>query len=344
MYLLTQELNYPRKGENNLDIHTNIMPGLFEKATENEKSTIEFVRESATYWQDARRRFLANNVAAVSLLVILIIAIISIFGPMFCHYRYDQIIQGSENLLPNWQHWFGTDSLGRDLFVRCLYGARISLSIGFISAIMCVSIGVIYGSVSGYFGGVIDSVMMRIVDVVYSIPTLLIVILIQVVLQPTATSTSTGQGLIAAIGTSLFSIYFVLALLYWMDIARLVRGQILSLKNNEYVLAARTMGASNSRIIRKHLVPNTIGQIIVSATFVIPQAIFLEAFLSFIGLGVSMPMASLGSLAQSGMEGIVSYSYMVFFPAAIISIIILAFNLIGDGMRDAFDPRLKNED
>ncbi|OPX45760.1 oligopeptide transport system permease protein OppC [Ruminiclostridium hungatei] len=317
---------------------------LFLPATESEKTTAEIMRPSVGYWKDAWKRLRANKVAMGSLIVILLVFLAAIIGPMLSPYAYDQINKGSENLSPNAQHLFGTDSLGRDLFTRTMIGARISLAVGIVAALMISVIGILYGAISGFIGGWVDIVLMRIVDIVYSVPTILIVILLQVVLrEPLVKFVESGHApeFISKLGVGLISIFFVLALLYWVDMARIVRGQILALKEQEYVLAAKVLGSSNKNIILKHLIPNCIGQIIVVTTLKIPEAIFVESFLSFIGLGVSIPMASLGSLSQVALKGIYSYPYMLIFPAATISIIILSMNLFGDGLRDALDPRMK---
>lgn len=317
---------------------------LFVPATESEKATAEVMRPSVGYWKDAWKRLRANKVAMGSLIVILLVFLAAIIGPMLSPYAYDQINKGSENLSPNAQHIFGTDSLGRDLFTRTMIGARISLAVGIVAALMISVIGILYGAISGFIGGWVDIVMMRIVDIVYSVPTILIVILLQVVLrEPLVRFVESGNApeFLSKLGVGLISIFFVLALLYWVDMARIVRGQILSLKEQEYVLAAKVLGSSNKNIILKHLIPNCIGQIIVVTTLKIPEAIFVESFLSFIGLGVSIPMASLGSLSQVALKGIYSFPYMLIFPAATISIIILSMNLFGDGLRDALDPRMK---
>lgn len=317
---------------------------LFVPASAEDKATVEVMRPSVGYWKDAWKRLRANKVAMGSLVVIILIILAAILGPIISPYAYDQINQGSEGLKPNAQHIFGTDSLGRDLFTRTMIGARISLSVGIVAAIMISIIGILYGAISGFSGGWVDTVMMRVVDIIYSIPTILIVILLQVVLKdPIDKFLSSGNApqFLSSLGAKMISIFFVLALLYWVDMARIVRGQILSLKEQEYVLAAKVLGASNKDIIFKHLIPNCIGQIIVVTTLKIPEAIFVESFLSFIGLGVSIPMASLGSLSQTALKGIFSYPYMLVFPALTISVIILSMNLFGDGLRDALDPRMK---
>lgn len=317
---------------------------LFLPATDEEKATAEVMRPSISYWRDAWNRLKANKVALGALVVIILVILAAIIGPMISPYSYEQILEGQENLKPSAQHIFGTDSLARDLFTRTMIGARISLAVGIVAAIMISIIGIIYGAISGFFGGWVDNIMMRIVDIVYSVPTILIVILLQVVLKrPLDNFIKSGHApaFMSNMGVGLISIFLVLALLYWVDMARIVRGQILSLKEQEYVLAAKVLGANSRSIIFKHLIPNCIGQIIVVTTLKIPEAIFTESFLSFIGLGVSSPMASLGSLSQTALKGIYSFPYMLVFPAATISIIILSFNLFGDGLRDALDPRMK---
>jgi oligopeptide transport system permease protein len=246
-------------------------------------------------------------------------------------------INKGEKVFP---HIMGTDNLGRDYAIRVIYGTRISLMVGFISALIVVVIGILYGSISGYFGGKVDIIMMRIVDIIYSLPDVLIVILLSVAIKDII-STSKNE-LIIKLGAGMISIFIVFGLLYWVGMARQVRGQILSIKEQEYVLAARAMGASPMHIIMKHMIPNCVSVIIITAAMQIPSAIFTESFLSFVGMGVSMPMPSLGSLASDARSGLVSYPYMLVFPAATIFLIVLSFNLLGNGLRDAFDPKLRS--
>ena len=233
-------------------------------------------------------------------------------------------------------HIMGTDSMGRDYFIRVIYGTRVSLTVGLFAAVIVLLIGVVYGSISGYFGG---KVMMRIVDIIYSLPDMLMVVLLSVVLREVINVDAFPA--LQKIGTNMISMFIVFALLYWTGMARMVRGQILTVKQNEYILAARVSGAKDSRIIRRHILPNIVSVIIIAAALQIPSAIFTESFLSFIGLGVQAPMPSLGSLANEARAGITQYPYKLLFPAGMICLITLAFNLLGDGLRDAFDPKLR---
>jgi oligopeptide transport system permease protein len=295
---------------------------MFKPVEKDIEGAEAIVRPSVTYWQDAWRRLKQNRLAMIGLWVIVIITLIAVFGPVLSPYSYSDQSLFDQNMYVSKEHWLGTDDLGRDLLTRIMYGARISLTVGFLASLINLTVGVVYGGVSGYYGGHIDNIMMRIVEILSGIPLLLYVILLMVVLKP-----------------GLQNILIALGLVYWLGMARIVRGQILSLKEQDYVLAARTIGADNSRIIYKHLIPNAMGPIIVTATLNIPQAIFTEAFLSFIGLGVNAPMASWGVLANDALPSFRSYPWQLFFPAIAISITMLAFNFLGDGLRDALDPK-----
>jgi oligopeptide transport system permease protein len=295
------------------------------------------MRESVTYLKDAFNRFKANKVAMFCFILIVAIVLFAWVGPLLSPYAYDQQTRGHERMAPNGLHWFGTDNLGRDMLVRTMVGTRVSLLIGLFSALIILSIGTIYGAVSGFVGGKVDNVMQRVAEVFYSLPPILVIILLQLTVKEPLRALFPNSKM----GVNAISIFCAVALIYWVTMARVVRGQVLQLKENEYVLAATAMGASKAAIIRRHLLPNAIGTIIVTTMYQIPVVIFLEAFLGFVGLGVSAPMASLGSLASDALNGLQSYPYMLFYPALIISITILAFNLFGDGLRDALDPRLR---
>lgn len=336
-----------------------------EIATEEEKAMQVRMSESTTFFKDGIKRLSKNKIAMTCLCIIISIALIVIFVPMFYPYTYEQqlgVIQGQSadssynNLKPFeygatekeriengekiFPHLMGTDSAGRDYAIRVIYGTRISLLVGFFAAIIVLIIGVIYGSISGYFGGRVDLYMMRIVDIIYSLPDMLLIILFSVVLKQTI-GPLLKNSVLAKMGTDMISIFVVFATLYWVGMARLVRGEILSIKQQEYILAAESTGASSVRVIKKHLLPNCMSVIIISTALQIPSAIFTESFLSFLGLGVSIPMPSLGSLASDALTGIYSYSYRLVIPAVSICLIVLSFNLLGDGLRDAFDPKLK---
>ena len=236
--------------------------------------------------------------------------------------------------------------MGRDYAIRVMMGSRISLLVGIIAAAIILVIGSIFGSIAAFAGGWVDLIMMRIVDIIYTIPDVLLIVLLSFALKAPlkVLAQAPGFGWISVVGENLISIFIVFALLYWVGMARMVRSQILMLKESEYVTAARALGASSARIIKKHLLTNCIGTLIVTTTLQIPSSIFTESFLSFLGLGVAVPMPSLGSLASDAINGLNTYPYLLFIPAAVISLIILSFNLLGDGLRDAFDPKLKNEE
>ena len=346
----------------------------FEKATDEEKYLQQRMRESTTFFKDGMRRLSKNTIAMVCLSIIVLIVLIVTIVPSIYPYGYEQqlgITPGQpvdasyNNLKPmkieNWKivfdygetelermangekifpHILGTDAHGRDYAIRVIYGTRISLIVGFFASIIVLIIGSIYGSISGYYGGKVDLVMMRIVDIIYSLPDLLMIILLSTILKVVLEPKIQGTAL-ADLGTGMISIFIVFALLYWVGMARLIRGQILSIKQQDYVLAARSIGAKGGHIIRKHMLPNCISVLIISTALQIPSAIFTESYLSFLGLGVSMPMPSLGSLASEALDGVRTYSYRLIIPAIAICLIVLSLNLLGDGLRDAFDPKLK---
>ncbi|MEG0987818.1 MAG: ABC transporter permease [Clostridium sp.] len=332
----------------------------FLPAEESEKQSLVVMRESVGFWKDGLRRLKKNKIAMVSLIVVLVIFVLSFIMPSIYPYKYETQIKTSVNLAPMeyskqeqaqiaagekvFPHILGTDNLGRDYAVRVMMGSRVSLLVGLVASAIILLIGSFYGAVSGFFGGWVDMIMMRIVDIIYTVPDILIVILLAAVLNfpLKALSQQPGFEWIGIIGVNLISIFLVFALLYWVSMARIVRSQIMVLKEQEYVTAAKALGASNFRIIKKHLLTNCIGTLIVTTTLQIPSSIFTESFLSFLGLGVNAPMPSLGSLASAAINGMQTNPHRLFAPAIMISVIILSFNLLGDGLRDAFDPKLKN--
>lgn len=283
------------------------------------------VRPSQSYWQDAWRRLRKNKLAMAGLLCLILLATMAIIGPWLTTYEMDTGVLTDQNQPPSAEHWFGTDDLGRDVFTRTWYGARISLFVGIMAALIDFAIGVIYGGIAGYKGGRTDSLMMRVVEVLYGLPYLLVVILLMVVMGP-----------------GLATIIMALTFTGWVGMARIVRGQVLQIKNYEFVLASKTFGTSTSRIIRKNLLPNTMGLIIVQMTLTVPSAIFAEAFLSFLGLGIPSPLASWGSMANDALPVVLSGDWWrLFFPAFFISLTMFSFNVLGDGLQDALDPKLR---
>ncbi|WP_274528823.1 ABC transporter permease [Paenibacillus piscarius] len=305
--------------------HADLTPDDFRKVGIDERKAEVIQRESLSAWRDSWERLRQNKMAMTALGVLGLIVLAAIFAPMFSKYNYYSNDLLATNKPPSLSdHWFGTDDLGRDIFVRTWYGARISLIVGLAAAAIDLFIGVIYGGIMGYFGGRVDNIMNKISEILYSIPYLLVVILLLVVLEP-----------------SLGTIILALTITGWITMSWIVRGEIMQLKNREFVLASRSMGAGSKRLLFKHLLPNAVGPIIVTITLSVPNAIFAEAFLSFLGLGVQAPVASLGSMINDSLTGWLYYPWRFLFPAILISLTMLSFNIFGDGLRDALDPKLK---
>ena len=341
-------------------------PADFLPATEAEKEYMVQMRPSTTFFKDGMKRLFRNKIATLSLIIIVVITLAALIIPAFWPYSYDTMLgvrpgkpvdPSYNNLAPFaygetelekiaagekvFPHIFGTDSAGRDYFIRVVYGTRISLAVGFFASIIVLIIGMTVGSIAGYVGGKVDLIIMRIVDIIYSLPDMLMVILLASVMKVTLGEAIEGTVL-EKLGGNIISLFIIFALLYWVSMARQIRGQILSLKEQEYVLAAKSTGSKAGWVIRKHLLPNCISVVVISTALQIPSAIFTESYLSFLGLGVNAPMPSLGSLASDALNGITSYPYRLVIPAVTISLIVLSLNLFGDGLRDAFDPKLKN--
>jgi len=339
----------------------------FLPATEEEKAYVVQMRPSTTFFKDGMKRLFKNKIATLSLIIIVLVTLAALILPAFWPYRYDTMLgvrpgkpvdSSFNNLAPFeygetelariaagekvFPHIFGTDSAGRDYFIRVVYGTRISLAVGFFASIIVLIIGMTVGSVAGYLGGKIDLIIMRIVDIIYSLPDMLMVILLASVLKQSGLNDAIEGTILEKLGGNIISLFIIFALLYWVSMSRQIRGQILSLKEQEYVLAAKSTGAKTGWVIRKHLLPNCISVVVISTALQIPSAIFTESYLSFLGLGVNAPMPSLGSLASDALNGITSYPYRLVIPAVTISLIVLSLNLFGDGLRDAFDPKLKN--
>lgn len=338
----------------------------FLPASDEEKEYMVQMRPSTTFFKDGMKRLLRNKIATASMIIVIAITLAALIIPAFWPYSYDAMlgitpgkptdpsfnnlapfeygktelkrIEAGEKVFP---HVFGTDSAGRDYFIRVVYGTRISLAVGFFASLIVLVIGMTVGSIAGYMGGKVDLIIMRIVDIIYSLPDMLMVILLASVMKVTLGPAIEGTVL-EKLGSNIISLFIVFALLYWVSMSRLIRGQILSLREQEYVLAAQSTGAGAGWIIRKHLLPNCISVVIISTALQIPSAIFTESYLSFLGLGVNAPMPSLGSLASDALNGVNSYPYRLVIPAIVISLIVLSLNLFGDGLRDAFDPKLKN--
>ena len=351
--------------KNPLSLHVDMDD--FLPANEEEKAYMVQMRPSTTFFKDGMKRLFRNKIATLSLIIIVLVTLAALVLPTFWPYSYDTMlgvrpgkpvdssfnnlapfeygatelarIEAGEDVFP---HIFGTDSAGRDYFIRVVYGTRISLAVGFFASLIVLIIGMTVGSLAGYLGGKVDLIIMRIVDIIYSLPDMLMVILLASVLKQSGLNDAIQGTILEKLGGNIISLFIIFALLYWVSMSRQIRGQILSLKEQEYVLAAKSTGAKAGWVIKKHLLPNCISVVVISTALQIPSAIFTESYLSFLGLGVNAPMPSLGSLASDALNGITSYPYRLVIPAVTISLIVLSLNLFGDGLRDAFDPKLKN--
>lgn len=301
---------------------TQKVPMKFMPLRQNKYSSDSFVRPRLTNWQDAWIKFRGNRLAVFGLILMVLLLLGAIFAPILSPHNHFSNDLANANKPPSFKHWFGTDDLGRDMLVRTWKGARISLFIGFAAAFLDLVIGIIYGGIMGYFGGKVDEIMNRFSEIIYSIPYLLVVILLLVVLEP-----------------SLTTIIIAMSITGWINMAWIVRGQIMQLKNQEYALASRALGAGHLRIIFKHLIPNAIGPILATIALTVPGAIFTEAFLSFLGLGVQSPVASLGTMIDDGIGAMTIFPWRLLFPSIVLCLTIFAFNVFSEGIRDALDPK-----
>lgn len=307
-----------------MEVIKNIDMSKFKRVGKNLEKMEAISRPNLTYWKDAWRRIKKNRVAFTGLMILIVYILLAIFGPLLSPYGFNDIDSSKMNQFISSSHWFGTDELGRDLWTRVWRGARVSLAIGFISTVLNTVIGGLVGGMSGYYGGVLDSVLMRIIDVLYGIPYIIISILVMVVL-----------------GTGITSLIVAMVIVGWIGTARFVRGEVLRLKEQDFIAAARVLGVGDFTIIIRHIIPNVMGLIITNLTMAVPKAIFNEAFLSYIGLGIAPPECSWGLLAKSGVKMLRIYPYQLFIPSFFICTTMLALNLLGDGLRDALDPKLR---
>lgn len=352
MESLIQEFGFLEVGEISIP-EQKLTDDLFEVERQLDKDVEVISQKPVSYLGDSWKRLKKNRGAIIGLVLIIIIIFLALAGPYMNSHEFDEQNLQISNLPPkvpvlehvpflgldgkdiegqdtyavkdvDGYYWFGTDNLGRDVWTRVWEGTRISLYIAFLAALLDLLIGVTYGSISAYYGGKIDNVMQRIIEVLIGVPNLIVIILLILVLQP-----------------GIVSITLAMVITGWVNMARIIRGQVLKLKGQEFVLASRTLGAGDTRLIWRHLIPNSIGPIIITTMFTIPTAIFTEAFLSFIGLGLQPPIASLGTIVNDGFELIQIYPHMLMFSSIIISLIMISFNLLGDGLRDAFDPKMR---
>lgn len=297
--------------------------------------------QGESLWQDAWKRLRKNKMALLGSFFLLLLICAAIVGPWLLPYGFNDQQLHNAYAAPSWKHWMGTDSLGRDLFSRLLMGARISLSVGLTATLVSVAVGLVYGAIAGYAGGWIDEIMMRIVDIMYGLPYMFLVIIIMAIL-PGFFAQQGGGGHAISAGQSFLIVFIVLGMFQWLTMARIVRGQVLSIKEKEFVESARACGATRSRILFAHIIPNLLGPVVVYATLTVPQVILREAFLSFIGLGIQAPLTSWGILAKESMQNMNPLHnnwWLVIFPGLMLAITLFSMNFIGDGLRDALDPQ-----
>lgn len=300
------------------------LPDDFEFVGDKQNIMIDEVLPSKPKWKDILGRFMENKGAVFGVIVIAIITLLAVIVPMVSKWSYSAVDTSMATIKPNGTHWFGTDNFGRDLFVRTWWGTRISLIIALVAVVIDVVVGMTYGLISGYFGGMIDEVLQRIQEIINSIPTLVVLTILLTVMKP-----------------SLYTVIIALIFTEWIPMSRITRAQVLKVKEEEYVLASRTLGAGDFFIVFREILPNIFGQLIIMSMMTIPNAIFYEAYLAFVGLGLTVPNASLGTLINDGFEWFLAYPYMMLIPAVILAVLMLSFNLFGDGLRDALDPTMK---
>lgn len=293
----------------------------------------EPVERGTSLWRDAWHRLRKNKLAVFGMIALTIITLGCLFGPLISPYSYEEMAFEDAGQPPSARHWFGTDDSGRDLMVRLLVGGRISLAVGLCATFVALTIGVVYGAVAGYFGGKLDAFMMRVVDIMYSLPFTIFVILLMVFTRSISTEYQLGPTF------DIMLLFAAIGAVEWLTMARIVRGQVMSIKKMEYIEAARSLGYGPTRIIFRHILPNTLGPVIVYTTLTIPAVMLLEAFLSYLGLGVQAPMSSWGVLIEDGQKKMEEYPWLLLYPGGIFSLTLFSLNFLGDGLRDALDVR-----
>lgn len=307
------------------NVNVKVTPEMFKRIPRDDIEAEKIARPIITFWEDVWRRLKMNKAAMISIGIIVLLIVMVIIGPYLNGFSFKEQDSASRNIAPNSLHWFGTDSAGRDIFTRIWMGGRVSITIGLVCAFIAMIVGVAYGSIAGLVGGKVDTIMMRIVEIISCLPYLLIVILVTLWMDR----------------TDLGSILLALSVTSWTGTSRMVRGQVLSVKNEEYVLAARTLGVPTWKIITRHIIPNVLAIVIVGLTFDIPGFIFSEAFLSYMGIGLQPPDVSWGIMSSEAQTQLLFFPYQLFFPTLVIALTMLSFTLLGDGLRDALDPKLR---